>query len=210
MNSSETPSRLKGIETLHYRGMIRLSCSQFRNAFPFEGNRNILFGGERPRVKFRNAFPFEGNRNTFNWGAKDRADIEFRNAFPFEGNRNSTPRSHQAGCRRSETPSRLKGIETPLAFFLVDQFIDRSETPSRLKGIETLLCHLWVLERSVKSLCSETPSRLKGIETAVQAFGNRFKIHTFRNAFPFEGNRNQLKPFYNSFYGLPVQKRLPV
>ncbi len=58
-----------------------------------------------------------------------------------------------------------------------------SESPSRLKGIETF----FPFSLSISSLCSESPSRLKGIETnstrillpAVGAFGK---------SFPFEGN----------------------
>ena len=39
---------------------------------------------------------------------------------------------------RSDTLSRLKGIETLLSFLLCAFFLLRSDTLSRLKGIETL------------------------------------------------------------------------
>ena len=38
--SSETPSRLKGIETLGRGAIIHIAPVSFRNAFPVEGNRN--------------------------------------------------------------------------------------------------------------------------------------------------------------------------
>ena len=41
------------------------------------------------------------------------AHLAFRNAFPFEGNRNTKLRDASADTSESsETPSRLKGIET--------------------------------------------------------------------------------------------------
>ena len=63
--SSETPSRLKGIETFVQRTHGTLRSGEFRNAVPVEGNRNLTGypGSPLAEVLFRNAFPVEGNRN---------------------------------------------------------------------------------------------------------------------------------------------------
>ena len=64
--SSETPSRLKGIETSSADVCDLKPTLEFRNAFPVEGNRNASRSGlscAKPSFKFRNAFPVEGNRN---------------------------------------------------------------------------------------------------------------------------------------------------
>ena len=111
---------------------------------------------------FRNAFPFEGNRNR-QLAYYHRSSLgAFRNAFPFEGNRNLRVLSlFMIDPLGSETPSRLKGIETYLAG-AIPILRCCSETPSRLKGIETMTLTRF---RRVLSESSETPSRLKGIET---------------------------------------------
>ena len=191
VSCSETPSRLKGIETRFSESTAEVHGQfRFRNAFPFEGNRNHAAkpAPTRPPRKFRNAVPVEGNRNPEPLQAFSHTDREFRNAVPVEGNRNTGFPTQHSWQLSSETPSRLKGIETSpsigctwtslLAFrnaFPVEGNRNLhhggstpthsgigSETPSRLKGIETT---------KVASLTptpisrSETPSRLKGIET---------------------------------------------
>ena len=60
----------------------------------------------------------------------------------------------------------------------------RSETPSRLKGIETPSA---VSTPMMYSASSETPSRLKGIETSF-LFLLLKVFYKFGNTFPFEGN----------------------
>ena len=70
---------------------------------------------------------------------------------------------HHARC--SETPSRLKGIETFFHRVITSNF-SSSETPSRLKGIETVPKKVNYYKEVI---CSETPSRLKGIETLTKA-----------------------------------------
>ena len=89
----------------------------------------------------------------------------------------------------SESPSRLKGIETDFLAGEKDgetDVIERSESPSRLKGIETLfLCHL---DFPPDILSSESPSRLKGIETRLFDMIRPYLITKFGKSFPFEGN----------------------
>ena len=111
----------------------------------------------------------------------------FRKSFPFEGNRNAlrVPTLHQHGS--SESPSRLKGIETFPVFAAFNPFVG-SESPSRLKGIETDKRNLF----SVFRVSSESPSRLKGIETNIYRRGAVALVLLFRKSFPFEGNRNPL------------------
>ena len=74
--------------------------------------------------------------------------------------------------KSSESPSRLKGIETAFRLPCPRQLrIFRSERPSRLKGIETLFWYLQWLP--LCRLGSERPSRLKGIETLKRMEGGK-------------------------------------
>ena len=61
----DTPSRLKGIETLWFR-FHKLVIFDFGYAFPFEGNRNFAASSNSSNaLNFGYAFPFEGNGNTY-------------------------------------------------------------------------------------------------------------------------------------------------
>ena len=64
-----------------------------------------------------------------------------------------------------------------------------SESPSRLKGIETDNASLYAAcFNSSLTLCSESPSRLKGIETCRPEQIEEALEVQFGKSFPFEGN----------------------
>ena len=155
----------------------------------------------------------------------------FRYAFPFEGNWNHRRPFFRTLRTRSDTLSRLKGIETQTQRLEIHPTLcvqirfpvwrelkrkdmsdavgdchRRSDTLSRLKGIETLA---WALIAFSPYQCSDTLSRLKGIETFI---GKLLlpQLNLFRYAFPFEGNWNQI--FFNELkhFSLLVQIRFPV
>ena len=213
--SSDTLSRLKGIETLAHLSISIPFSIKFRYAFPFEGNWNpeapwksnalnpvqIRFPVWRelkpttlkvmsyPGGSFRYAFPFEGNWNLSRKFLASTAISAFRYAFPFEGNWNVIYKllKHFISCRGSDTLSRLKGIETPTT----------TRKPNARKRVQ-IRFPVW---RELKLLCQSRHE----IESFVQirfpvwrelkrncrSF-NMFQCSSFRYAFPFEGNWNFL------------------
>ena len=111
--SSDTLSRLKGIETKIASNNTFVVFVVFRYAFPFEGNWNfsLCFDSAlsivqirfpvwrelklilsrtvfRTSRRFRYAFPFEGNWNRKGYTGSIFFKTRFRYAFPFEGNWN--------------------------------------------------------------------------------------------------------------------------
>ena len=161
---SDIPSRLKGIETKNGKG-YSFDLHVFRYTFPFEGNWNSPVRSKTaPKIPFRYTFPFEGNWNC-RTGAID---------------------PHRLPASSSDIPSRLKGIETIPYGSRYRRWRERSDIPSRLKGIET--------DRSDRcpfsSVCSDIPSRLKGIETICSFIFLISSDNSFRYTFPFEGNWN--------------------
>ena len=94
--------------------------------------------------------------------------------------------SSRAVISCSESPSRLKGIETHLLYRdqLVRDCWKCSESPSRLKGIET---QSWTGSEGYLNPSSESPSRLKGIETEFH-HPELTLLSEFGKSFPFEGN----------------------
>ena len=89
----------------------------FRNAVPFEGNRNSSMQdclSAQPIAKSSETPSRLKGIETLDDFAFSAVCGWFRNAFPVEGNRNLAHAALSSGCPwwRSETPSRLKGIET--------------------------------------------------------------------------------------------------
>ena len=105
--------RFEGNRNAGYVGVNFKLKYTFGYAFPVEGNRNwITIGCANRAVMFGYAFPFEGNRNSIR-RIKSVSEFSFGYAFPVEGNRNA-PNDFSTCAHElvSDTPSRLKGIET--------------------------------------------------------------------------------------------------
>ena len=209
---SDTLSRLKGIETSGLGSLPDL-FTEFRYAFPFEGNWNFF-------EELLGQFVFVFCSDTLS---------------RLKGIETHSPQNRGRAKFGSDTLSRLKGIETKtlknnfIASILVQirfpvwrelkhELISESsqvskmfryafpfegnwnrgrrplivtlpsgsDTLSRLKGIET---HSTAPLSEMISVSSDTLSRLKGIETW-ELSSQQNSSKWFRYAFPFEGNWN--------------------
>ena len=212
IRSSDTLSRLKGIETGSLRALsprlieVQIRFPVWRELKP--APPQSLFSQLRRSDTLSRLKGIETFREAMHCQC---VAPTFRYAFPFEGNWNNCAEFPAKFLSTLNTLSRLKGIETltTISIALIStgfryafpfegnwnsglilykgSFLG-SDTLSRLKGIETS-------DRSRSpNVCifrSDTLSRLKGIETRRRSAV--IITRRFRYAFPFEGNWNLMK-----------------
>ena len=201
MSALDTPSRLKGIETIIKRDFSLFNFHYFGYTFPFEGNWNssssffVGFAGS-----FGYTFPFEGNWNCtpvrllllspslwihlpvwrelkLSISLLGKFSYRFGYTFPFEGNWN-----------------KFRTLYPPYARQLWIHLPVWRELKRAVRSVKSFIIFLWIhlpvwrelklclnMQQNLTISALDTPSRLKGIETGCipsEAKGFRVTLDT--------------------------------